>query len=84
LLLIRPREFFNHGYQSWSASHLVAVGTYTHPRDDLSRIGWVNHQSEVDRPQDAPEGATSEQFTIVESESSRERFLAGSSTRRLS
>jgi alpha-galactosidase len=31
----------------------------------------------VNRPQDAPEGATSEQFTIVESESSPERFLAG-------
>ena len=31
----------------------------------------------MDRPQDAPEGATSEQFTIVESDSSRERFLAG-------
>ena len=31
----------------------------------------------MSRPQDAPEGATSEQFTIVESESSRERFLAG-------
>ena len=31
----------------------------------------------MNRPQDAPEGATSEQFTIIESESSRERFLAG-------
>ena len=46
-------------------------------RDELSRIARVNHQSEVSRPQDAPEGATSEQFTIVESESSRARFLAG-------
>ncbi len=72
-----PARFFKHGYQSWSASHAVAVGTYTHPRDDLSRIAKVNHQSEVDRPQDAPEGATSELFTIVESEPSRERFLAG-------
>ncbi len=72
-----PARFFKHGYQSWSASHPTAVGTYTHPRDDLSRIARVNHQSEVDRPQDAPEGALSEQFTIVESESSRERFLAG-------
>jgi alpha-galactosidase len=70
-------KFFKHGYQSWSASHPVAVGTYTHRRDELSRIARVNHQSEVSRPQDAPEGATSEQFTIVESESSRERFLAG-------
>ena len=72
-----PARFFKHGYQSWSASHPVAIGIYTHPRDNLSRIARVNHQSEVDRPQDAPEGATSEQFTIVESESSRERFLAG-------
>ncbi len=72
-----PARFFKHGYQSWSASHPVAVGTYTHRRDDLSRIARVNHQSEVSRPQDAPEGGTSEQFTIVESESSRERFLAG-------
>jgi alpha-galactosidase len=70
-------KFFKHGYQSWSASHPVAVGTYTHRRDELSRIARVNHQSEVSRPQDAPEGATSEQFTIIESESSRERFLAG-------
>ena len=72
-----PARFFKHGYQSWSASHPVAVGTYTHRRDDLSRIAKVNHQSEVNRPQDASEGATSEQFTIVESESSCERFLAG-------
>ena len=72
-----PARFFKHGYQSWSASHSVVVGTETHRRDDLSRIAKVNHQSEVSRPQDAPEGATSEQFTIVESESSRERFLAG-------
>jgi alpha-galactosidase len=72
-----PARFFKHGYQSWSASHPVTVGTYTHRRDDLSRIAKVNHQSEVNRPQDAAEGATSEQFTIVESESSPERFLAG-------
>jgi alpha-galactosidase len=72
-----PARFFKHGYQSWSASHPIAVGTYTHQRDDLSRIVRVNHQSEVNRPQDAPEGATSEQFTIVESGSSRARFLAG-------
>jgi len=72
-----PARFFKHGYQSWSASHPIAVGTYTHRRDDLSRIARVNHQSEVNRSQDAPKGATSEQFTIVESESSRERFIAG-------
>lgn len=72
-----PARFFKHGYQSWSASRPVEVGTYTHRRDDLSRIARVSHQSEVNRPQDASEGATSEQFTIVESESSRERFLAG-------
>jgi alpha-galactosidase len=73
----QPARFFKHGYQSWSASHPAPVGTFTHRRDDLSRIAKVNHQSEVIRPQDAPEGATSEQFTIVESESSSERFLAG-------
>ena len=72
-----PAKLFKHGYQSWSASHPVIVGTYIHRRDDLSRIAKVNHQSEVNRPQDAPEGATSEQFTIVESEASRQRFLAG-------
>jgi alpha-galactosidase len=73
----RPARFFKHGYQSWSASHPVEVGTYTHRRDDLSRLAKVNHQSEVERPQDAPEGATSELFTIVQSESPRERFIAG-------
>jgi hypothetical protein len=31
-----PAKFFKHGYQSWSASHPVAVGTYTHRRDGLS------------------------------------------------
>lgn len=72
-----PARFFKHGYQSWSASHPIAVGSYTHRRDDLSRIAKLNHQSEVERPQDAPEGATSEQFTIVESESRSRRFLAG-------
>ena len=72
-----PARFFKHGYQSWSASQPVAVGIYTHRRDDLSRIARVNHQSEVVRPQDAPEGATSEQFTVIESESSARRFLAG-------
>ena len=72
-----PAKFFKHGYQSWSASRPMPVGTYMHRRDELSRVARVNHQSEVTRPQDAPEGATSEQFTIVESESSRERFLAG-------
>ncbi len=72
-----PARFFKHGYQSWSASHPIVVGTYIHRRDDLSRIAKVNHQSEVSRPQDAPEGATSEQFTIIESQASGERFLAG-------
>ncbi len=72
-----PAKFFKHGYQSWSASHPVAVGTSTHRRDGLSRIAKVNHQSEVERPQDAPEGATSELFTIVQSEASPERMIAG-------
>ena len=72
-----PARFFKHGYQSWSASHAMPVGTAEHRRDHANFIIRVNHQSEVRRPPDAGEGATSEQFTIIESDSSRERFFAG-------
>ncbi|HKV55680.1 MAG TPA: glycoside hydrolase family 36 protein [Candidatus Binataceae bacterium] len=71
-----PARFFKHGYQSWSASYPVPIGTST---SDRSRPLLVrqSHQSEADRPADMPEAATSELFTIVESDSSDERFCAG-------
>jgi alpha-galactosidase len=72
-----PARFFKHGYQSWSASHPVDIGATSHPRDGARAIVRLAHQSEVTRPVEAPEAATSELFTIVESSSSRERFLAG-------
>ena len=72
-----PARFFKHGYQSWSASHPVDIGATSHPRDRARAIVRLAHQSEVDRPIEAPEAATSELFTIVESSASRERFLAG-------
>jgi alpha-galactosidase len=73
---VSPARFFKHGYQSWSASHPVAVGDAGHQqsRPLLTRIC---HQSEAERPESAPESATSELFTIVESDSSHERFLCG-------
>ena len=72
-----PARFFKHGYQSWSASHPVDIGAKSHPRDGARAIVRLAHQSEVSRPVEAPEAATSELFTIVESSSSSERFLAG-------
>ncbi|HXZ89253.1 MAG TPA: glycoside hydrolase family 36 protein [Candidatus Binataceae bacterium] len=72
-----PARFFKHGYQSWSASYPVTVGTVAHPRDSKSPIARLTHQSEVSRPTEAPEAATSELFTIVESDASPERFFAG-------
>src|ERR1700730_16630430 len=72
-----PARFFKHGYQSWSASHPVAIGTASDPDSGRSLIARVSHQSEVCRPNEAPEFATSELFTLVESDSSPERFLAG-------
>jgi alpha-galactosidase len=71
-----PARFFKHGYQSWSASYPAAVGNAGHQpgRPLLTRI---SHQSEAERPASAPENATSELFTIVESDSSPERFLCG-------
>ncbi len=72
-----PARFFKHGYQSWSASHPMLVGTVTHRRDGANFLTRMNHQSEMERPLKAPEAATSEQFTMVESDASRERFFAG-------
>jgi alpha-galactosidase len=72
-----PARFFKHGYQSWSASHPVDIGITSHPRDGARAMVRLAHQSEVSRPAEAPEAATSELFTIVESGSSHERFLAG-------
>jgi len=70
-------RFFKHGYQSWSGSVPVRVGG---PSDERyrkrTRLTRVNHQSEVSRPGEAPEDATSELFTIVE-RSNGERALAG-------
>ncbi len=71
-------RFFKHGYQSWSASAGVQVGAAReHRRDRAPFIVRVNHQSEADRPDDAPEAATSELFTIVEAYGRAERMLAG-------
>src|SRR6516164_8898299 len=71
-----PARFFKHGYQSWSASYPVVLGHagYQRSRPLLTRI---SHQSEAERPESAPESVTSELFTIVESDSSHERFLCG-------
>ncbi len=70
-------RFFKHGYQSWSASHPVAVGIHTHRRDQRSRIARVNHQSEVVRPQDAPEARPRSSSRLWRANRRRERFLAG-------
>jgi alpha-galactosidase len=71
-----PARFFKHGYQSWSASYPAVVG---HPGHQKGRplLTCICHQSEAERPESAPENATSELFTIVESDSSHERFLCG-------
>ncbi len=71
-----PARFFKHGYQSWSASYPVAVGLPGRlpTRALLTRVA---HQSEIERPESAPEHATSELFTIIESDSSHERLLCG-------
>jgi alpha-galactosidase len=73
-----PARMFKHGYQSWSASGPIAIGAAReHPRDSTHFIIRLNHQSEVVRPADAPETATSEMFIIVESAAAAERVLAG-------
>src|SRR5262249_8659887 len=70
-----PARFFKHGYQSWSSSGAVAVGQRDHRRDSMNSIIRLSHQSERARPPEAPEGATSELFTIIEC--SGESVLAG-------
>jgi len=70
-------RFFKHGYQSWSGSFPIRVGDLSAERyEKRARLTRVNHQSEVVRPPDAPEAATSELFTILE-RSDGERLLAG-------
>ena len=72
-----PARFFKHGYQSWSGSIPLRVEAPPDERyEKRTRLTRVNHQSEVIRPADAPEAATSELFTIVE-RSDGERVLAG-------
>jgi alpha-galactosidase len=73
-----PARFFKHGYQSWSGSGARVVGsTKAHRNDSASSIVRMNHQSEITRPADTPEAATSELFTIVECDGHSERVLAG-------
>ncbi|MBV8450990.1 MAG: alpha-galactosidase [Deltaproteobacteria bacterium] len=69
-------RFFKHGYQSWSASYPTAVGHAGH-HENRPLLARISHQSETERPEGAPENATSELFTVVESDSSHEHFLAG-------
>jgi alpha-galactosidase len=72
-----PARFFKHGYQSWSGSFPIPVGELSAERyEKRSPLTRVNHQSEVVRPPDAPEAATSELFTILE-RSDGERMVAG-------
>jgi alpha-galactosidase len=71
-----PARFFKHGYQSWSSSYAVVVGGGS-PAQETSLLTRLGHQSEAERPADAPERATSELFTIVVSDSSSHRFLCG-------
>jgi alpha-galactosidase len=73
----RPARFFKHGYQSWSASGGVTVGETKHRRDTASSISRLAHQSESVRPPEAPEGATSELFTVISSEGSLKSVMAG-------
>jgi alpha-galactosidase len=71
-----PARFFKHGYQSWSVSYPVVIGHYA-TKSPRSRIARISHQSEADRPTIAPEEATSELFTVIDSDSSQERLLCG-------
>ncbi len=73
-----PACFFKHGYQSWSGSRALEVGAQlADARERASSIVRINHRSEAIRPDDAPEAATSEWFTIVECHGAAERILAG-------
>ncbi len=74
----RPARFFKHGYQSWSDSRPARVGAdRPHYRDQMPELLRLCHQSETVRPPEFPEAATSELFTIVESDGIGERVLAG-------
>lgn len=71
-------RFFKHGYQSWSASGAMPVGgAQSHPLDTAHPILRINHRSEIVRPAEAPEAATSELFTIVETAARDTRAFAG-------
>jgi alpha-galactosidase len=69
-------RFFKHGYQSWSPSYPAVVG-HAAAQQARSSLARISHQSEAQRPAEAPESATSELFTIAESSSCQERFLCG-------
>jgi alpha-galactosidase len=73
----RPARFFKHGFQSWSGSGGVTVGETKHRRDGASAISRLAHQSEALRPPEAPEGATSELFTVISSEGAAKSVMAG-------
>lgn len=80
----RRTRMFKHGYQSWSASRAVDVGSGSHrdrsgaaPSPVRVNLVALSHQSETARPPEAPEAATSELFAIVETDGGRERMLAG-------
>ncbi len=73
----RPARFFKHGFQSWSGSGGFDVGATKHRRDAASAMARLAHQSEALRPSDAPEGATSELFTVISSAGSSKSVMAG-------
>jgi alpha-galactosidase len=73
-----PARFFKHGYQSWSASGAMPVGDgRSHSLDAAHAIVRINHRSETVRPPEAPEAASSELFTIVETQARDGRAFAG-------
>jgi alpha-galactosidase len=73
-----PARFFKHGYQSWSASGALPIKAgRSHPLDAAHAIVRINHRSETVRPPEAPEAATSELFTIVETQTREGRAFAG-------
>ena len=75
-----PTRFFKHGYQSWSSSGPVDLGSAAsraHPRDGANSITRLMHQSEPTRTAEFREMLTSELFTIVESATISERIMAG-------
>ena len=74
----RAARFFKQGYQSWSDSRPIGVGgDRPHYRDQTPELVRLIYQSETARPPEFREAATSEMFTIVESDGIGERVLAG-------